>query len=58
MVLVKGDLSTPEPILVRMHAVDTLDDVLGGDHLASLQGARNLIRAKPCKCQRTLFFES
>ena len=44
MVLVKGDLSTPEPILVRMHAVDTLDDVLGGDHLASLQGARNLIR--------------
>jgi 3,4-dihydroxy 2-butanone 4-phosphate synthase/GTP cyclohydrolase II len=44
MVLVKGDLSSPEPIMVRMHAVDTMDDVLGGEHLASLQGARNLIR--------------
>jgi 3,4-dihydroxy 2-butanone 4-phosphate synthase/GTP cyclohydrolase II len=27
--LVKGDLSTPEPILVRMHALSVLDDVLG-----------------------------
>jgi len=44
MVLVKGDLSSPEPIMVRMHAVDTMDDVLVGEHLASLQGARNLIR--------------
>jgi 3,4-dihydroxy 2-butanone 4-phosphate synthase/GTP cyclohydrolase II len=44
MVLIKGDLSSPEPIMVRMHAVDTMDDVLGGEHLASLQGARNLIR--------------
>ena len=44
IVLVKGDLSTPEPVLVRMHAVDTLDDVMVGEHLASLQGARNLIR--------------
>jgi 3,4-dihydroxy 2-butanone 4-phosphate synthase/GTP cyclohydrolase II len=44
MVLVKGDLSDPAPIMVRMHAVDTMDDVLVGEHLASLQGARNLIR--------------
>jgi 3,4-dihydroxy 2-butanone 4-phosphate synthase / GTP cyclohydrolase II len=27
--LVKGDISTPEPVLVRMHAVNLLDDVLG-----------------------------
>jgi len=44
MVLIKGNLASPEPIMVRMHAVDTMDDVLGGEHLASLQGARNLIR--------------
>ncbi len=28
--LVKGDLSTPEPVLVRMHALNVIDDVLGG----------------------------
>jgi 3,4-dihydroxy 2-butanone 4-phosphate synthase/GTP cyclohydrolase II len=27
-----------------MHAVDTLHDVMMGEHLSSLQGARNLIR--------------
>jgi 3,4-dihydroxy 2-butanone 4-phosphate synthase/GTP cyclohydrolase II len=27
--LVKGDIATPEPVLVRMHAVSLLDDVLG-----------------------------
>jgi 3,4-dihydroxy 2-butanone 4-phosphate synthase / GTP cyclohydrolase II len=27
--LVKGDLSTPGPVLVRMHALNVLDDVLG-----------------------------
>ncbi|HTZ80384.1 MAG TPA: 3,4-dihydroxy-2-butanone-4-phosphate synthase [Stellaceae bacterium] len=27
--LVKGDLTTPEPVLVRMHALNVLDDVLG-----------------------------
>ena len=27
--LVKGDVTTPEPVLVRMHAVNILDDVLG-----------------------------
>ncbi len=28
--LVKGDLATPSPVLVRMHALNMLDDVLGG----------------------------
>ena len=27
--LVKGDITTPEPVLVRMHALNVLDDVLG-----------------------------
>lgn len=27
--LVKGDLGTPEPVLVRVHAVDMLEDLLG-----------------------------
>jgi 3,4-dihydroxy 2-butanone 4-phosphate synthase/GTP cyclohydrolase II len=27
--LVKGDITTPDPVLVRMHAVNLLDDVLG-----------------------------
>ena len=27
--LVKGDISTPEPVLVRMHATNVFDDVLG-----------------------------
>lgn len=29
VVLSKGDLTTPEPVLVRMHALDPLHDVLG-----------------------------
>ena len=39
LVLTVGDLSDPEPVLVRMHAVDTVNDVLGGEHMASLRGA-------------------
>ena len=27
--LVKGDVTTPEPVLVRMHAVNLLEDMLG-----------------------------
>jgi 3,4-dihydroxy 2-butanone 4-phosphate synthase/GTP cyclohydrolase II len=30
LVLVKGDISGPEPVLVRMHAVQPFDDLLGG----------------------------
>ena len=29
LVLTKGDISTPEPVLVRMHAANPLDDMLG-----------------------------
>ncbi len=29
--LVKGDITTPEPVLVRMHALNVLEDVLGHD---------------------------
>ncbi|MBW6507063.1 MAG: 3,4-dihydroxy-2-butanone-4-phosphate synthase [Rhodobacteraceae bacterium] len=29
IVLTKGDITSPEPVLVRMHALDPLDDVLG-----------------------------
>jgi 3,4-dihydroxy 2-butanone 4-phosphate synthase/GTP cyclohydrolase II len=44
LVLIRGDLSGPEPILVRMHAVDTISDILGSAHLARLQGARAMIK--------------
>jgi 3,4-dihydroxy 2-butanone 4-phosphate synthase/GTP cyclohydrolase II len=39
LALVRGDLKGDEPVLVRMHAVDTISDLLGGTHLASLHGA-------------------
>lgn len=29
MALVKGDVTTPEPVLVRVHAVNILEDILG-----------------------------
>jgi 3,4-dihydroxy 2-butanone 4-phosphate synthase/GTP cyclohydrolase II len=44
--LVKGDLSTPEPVLVRMHALNVLEDVLGhdkGSRGGLLQGAMETI---------------
>src|SRR5271170_2908244 len=34
--LVKGDISGSAPVLVRMHAVDTISDLLGGTHVDSL----------------------
>ncbi|MBN2905708.1 MAG: 3,4-dihydroxy-2-butanone-4-phosphate synthase [Rhodobacteraceae bacterium] len=40
VVLTKGDISTPAPVLVRMHALDPLQDVLGlGPHPAGELGA-------------------
>lgn len=45
LVLVKGDISGADPVLVRMHAVDTVSDILGGTHLASLHGALAQINA-------------
>jgi len=45
LVLVKGDVTGPEPVLVRMHAIDTVTDLLGGSHLQDLHGASEEIRA-------------
>ncbi len=44
LAVVQGDISGDEPVLVRMHAIDTIGDILGGVHLASLRGATSLIR--------------
>jgi 3,4-dihydroxy 2-butanone 4-phosphate synthase / GTP cyclohydrolase II len=44
--LVKGDVRTPEPVLVRMHAVNVLDDALGNlrsGRAGMLQGALDMI---------------
>jgi 3,4-dihydroxy 2-butanone 4-phosphate synthase/GTP cyclohydrolase II len=43
LVLIKGDLSGPEPVPVRMHAVDLLDDLTHGPHWISLHGAMRMI---------------
>jgi 3,4-dihydroxy 2-butanone 4-phosphate synthase/GTP cyclohydrolase II len=44
LVLSRGDLSRPEPVLVRMHAVDSIGDIVGGTHLKALHGAMDQIR--------------
>jgi 3,4-dihydroxy 2-butanone 4-phosphate synthase/GTP cyclohydrolase II len=46
--LVKGDLSQPGPVLVRMHALDVLSDVLGDldSNANQLQSAMNMIAAE------------
>jgi 3,4-dihydroxy 2-butanone 4-phosphate synthase / GTP cyclohydrolase II len=44
--LVKGDIGSPEPVLVRMHALNVLEDVLGhdkGNRGGLLQGAMEAI---------------
>jgi 3,4-dihydroxy 2-butanone 4-phosphate synthase/GTP cyclohydrolase II len=43
LALVCGDLSRPEPVLVRMHAVDSIGDIVGGLHLKTLHGAMDQI---------------
>jgi len=43
LALVKGDISGPEPVLVRMHAVDLLDDMTGGPHWISVHNAMHMI---------------
>jgi 3,4-dihydroxy 2-butanone 4-phosphate synthase / GTP cyclohydrolase II len=43
LVLVKGDISGPEPVLVRMHAVDLLDDMTGSPHWIAIHNAMHLI---------------
>jgi 3,4-dihydroxy 2-butanone 4-phosphate synthase/GTP cyclohydrolase II len=44
LALVKGDLSAPDPILVRMHAAEVVDDLLGRPDMAALHRATDLIR--------------
>ncbi len=43
VVLTKGDLSGPLPPLVRMHAVDIVNDILGGPSWSALYGAMRMI---------------
>ncbi|MGE4048258.1 MAG: 3,4-dihydroxy-2-butanone-4-phosphate synthase [Acetobacteraceae bacterium] len=43
LALVKGDISGPEPVLVRMHAVDLLDDMTGAPHWISVHNAMHMI---------------
>jgi len=43
LALVKGDVSGPEPVLVRMHAVDLLDDMTGSPHWIAIHNAMHMI---------------
>ncbi|MDH2328783.1 3,4-dihydroxy-2-butanone-4-phosphate synthase [Cereibacter sp. SYSU M97828] len=47
IVLTKGDITTPEPVLVRMHALNPLEDVLGlSDRGGELPAAMDQIAAE------------
>lgn len=48
IVLTKGDLSGPGPVLARVHQLNPLEDVLGigGAHVGDLQGAMKVIAAE------------
>ncbi|HEX7390425.1 MAG TPA: 3,4-dihydroxy-2-butanone-4-phosphate synthase [Acidiphilium sp.] len=39
LALVKGDVAAEEPVLVRMHAISTIDDIMGGGHMSDLRHA-------------------
>jgi 3,4-dihydroxy 2-butanone 4-phosphate synthase/GTP cyclohydrolase II len=43
LVLLKGDIAAPEPLLVRMHQVDLLDDMTGGQHWIAMHNAMRMI---------------
>jgi 3,4-dihydroxy 2-butanone 4-phosphate synthase/GTP cyclohydrolase II len=43
LALVKGDVGGPEPVMVRMHAVDLLDDMTGSPHWIALHNAMHMI---------------
>ena len=43
LALVTGDVHVRDPILVRMHAISTIDDFLGGDHVRDLRQAMQQI---------------
>ena len=46
LVLIKGDVAEPGPVLVRMHAVDLMDDVVGGTTATRLHQAMRMIAAE------------
>jgi 3,4-dihydroxy 2-butanone 4-phosphate synthase/GTP cyclohydrolase II len=43
LVLIKGDVNGPEPVMVRMHAVDLLDDMTGSPHWIAMHNAMHMI---------------
>jgi 3,4-dihydroxy 2-butanone 4-phosphate synthase / GTP cyclohydrolase II len=43
LALIKGDVSGAEPVLVRMHAVDLLDDMTGSPHWIAVHNAMHMI---------------
>jgi 3,4-dihydroxy 2-butanone 4-phosphate synthase / GTP cyclohydrolase II len=45
LVLVKGDVSDGVPVMVRMHAVDLLDDMTGQPHWIAVHNAMHMIGA-------------
>ncbi|WP_323768465.1 3,4-dihydroxy-2-butanone-4-phosphate synthase [Marinovum sp.] len=46
IVLTKGDITTPEPVLVRTHALSALEDVLGIGNSGELRRAMEIIAAE------------
>ena len=45
LAMVKGDISGEEPVLVRMHGIDFISEVLGGENFKALHGAMAQIEA-------------
>jgi 3,4-dihydroxy 2-butanone 4-phosphate synthase / GTP cyclohydrolase II len=43
LALIKGDVSGVDPVMVRMHAVDLLDDMTGSPHWIALHNAMHMI---------------
>ena len=43
LALVKGDITAPGPIMVRMHAVDLLDDMTASPHWISIHNSMHMI---------------
>jgi 3,4-dihydroxy 2-butanone 4-phosphate synthase/GTP cyclohydrolase II len=43
LVLIKGDVSCSDPIMVRMHAIDLLDDMTGSPHWIAVHNAMHMI---------------
>ena len=46
LVLTKGDVASPAPVLVRMHLVDLVSDMLGGPQSSALHGAMEAVAAE------------